>query len=236
MSNADIVFLFDVDNTLLDNDRVHDDLGAHIERVFGAQGRERYWAIYENLRKQLGYADYLGAIQKFRLECNDDPHALDLAAFLLNYPFSERLYPRALETVRNLAKLGTTVVLSDGDAVLQPRKIAMSGIADAVEGRVLIYVHKETMLDDVARRYQAKRYVMIDDKLRVLEAIKQRWRGRVTTVFVRQGHYANDPKSLAQYPPAQITLGGVGELSEHGAGDFKPNESDEAAAAGSNQR
>lgn len=236
MSGADIVFLFDVDNTLLDNDRVQDDLGAHIERVFGAQGRERYWAIYEDLRKQIGYADYLGAIQKFRLECNDDPHALDLAAFLLDYPFSERLYPRALETVRDVAQLGTSVVLSDGDAVLQPRKIAMSGIADAVEGRVLIYVHKETMLDDVEHRYPARHYVMVEDKLRVLDAIEQHWRERVTTVFVRQGHYANDPKILAQYPPAQLMLDGVGELSERGADDFKSNESDEAAAAGSNQR
>ncbi|MEO7149314.1 MAG: HAD family hydrolase [Rhodanobacteraceae bacterium] len=215
-----LVFLFDVDNTLLDNDRVHDGLGAHIERVFGAFGRDRYWAIYEDLRKQLGYADYLGAMQKFRLECDDNPHALELAAFLLDYPFPECLYPRALEAVRDLARLGTTVVLSDGDAVLQPRKIAVSGIADAVEGRQLIYVHKETMLDDVERRYPAKHYVMVEDKLRVLDAIKQHWRERVTTVFVRQGHYADDPKSLAEYPPAQWMLDGVGDLVGRGIGDF----------------
>lgn len=222
MSDAtEIVFLFDVDNTLLDNDRIHDDLGAHIARVFGEQGRDRYWAIYEELRKQLGYADYLGAMQKFRLECNGDPHALDLAAFLLDYPFSECLYPGALEAVRGLSCLGRTVVLSDGDAVLQPRKVAMSGIADAVEGQVLIYVHKETMLDDVERRYPARHYVMIEDKLRVLDAIKQHWSERVTTVFVRQGHYANDRETLDDYPPAQLMLDNAGELIALDADDFK---------------
>ncbi|MGH8164082.1 MAG: HAD family hydrolase [Rhodanobacteraceae bacterium] len=218
---ADLVFLFDLDNTLLDNDRVHDDLGTHIAGVFGEHGRDRYWAIYEELREQLGYADYLGAMQKFRLESKDDPRALELAAFLLDYPFSERLYPGALEAVRDLSRLGRTIVLSDGDAVLQPRKVAMSGIADAVEGQVLIYVHKETMLDDVERRYPARHYVMIEDKLRVLDAIKQHWRARVTTVFVRQGHYANDPETLGDYPPAQLMLEGVGGLIGRDAGDFR---------------
>ncbi|MEO6967500.1 MAG: HAD family hydrolase [Rhodanobacteraceae bacterium] len=217
---ADLVFLFDVDNTLLDNDRVHDDFGAHIARVFGEHGRDRYWAIYEELREQLGYADYLGAIQKFRLERKDDPHALELAAFLLDYPFSECLYPRALEAVRRLSGFGVTAVLSDGDAVLQPRKIAVSGIADAFEGRALIYVHKETMLDHVERRYPARHYVMIEDKLRVLDAIKRHWRERVTTVFVRQGHYANDPESRDDYPPAQLMLENVGELITLDANDF----------------
>lgn len=230
---ADIAFLFDVDDTLLDNDRVHEDMSAHIERMFGASGRDRYWTIYEDLRKQLGYADYLGAIQKFRLESGDDPYALQLAGFLLDYPFPERLYPCALEAVRDLSRLGVTAVLSDGDAVLQPRKIAASGIADAVEGRVLIYVHKETMLDDVERRCPARHYVIIDDKLRVLDAIKQHWRERVTTVFVRQGHYANDPKLLAQYPPAHLDLDGIADLIGRDAAEFKPIESNEAGATGS---
>ncbi|HLI17126.1 MAG TPA: HAD family hydrolase [Rhodanobacteraceae bacterium] len=209
-----IVFLFDVDNTLLDNDRVQDDLDRHIAEVFGAHAAKAYWRIYEDLRDQLGYADYLGAIQKFRLECDDELRAQDLAAFLLEYPFDERLYPGALDAIAYLSEFGRCVVLSDGDVVLQPRKINMSGIAGAVEGRVLIYVHKERMLDDVARRFPADRYVMVEDKLRVLDGMKRRWRDRLTTVFVRQGHYANDPAARKEYPPAQIELGSVGELCQ----------------------
>lgn len=211
-TQSDIVFLFDVDDTLLDNDRINADLDAHIESMFGADGLKLYREGYEALRDRAGYADYLGAIQRFRIDCGDEPKAQDLAAFLLDYPYSERLYPHALEAIAHLSRFGPAVVLSDGDAVLQPRKISMSGIADAVEGRVLIYVHKETMLDDVEQRYPAKHYVMIEDKLRVLDAMKQHWRDRLTTVFVRQGHYANDPESLAQYPPAKIMLEGIGDL------------------------
>ncbi|MGH8233981.1 MAG: HAD family hydrolase [Rhodanobacteraceae bacterium] len=210
--SASIVFLFDVDNTLLDNDRVHDDLGRHIGEVFGTGATRTYWTIYENLREELGYADYLGAIQKFRLECDDELHAQQLAAFLLEYNFAERLYPGALEAIGHLSQFGPCVVLSDGDVVLQPRKINVSGIADAVQGRVLIYVHKERMLNDVARRFPAAHYVMIDDKLRLLDDVKRRWRARVTTVFVRQGHYAEDPAARKRYPPAQIELAAIDEL------------------------
>lgn len=208
-----IVFLFDVDNTLLDNDQVQNDLDKHITNVFGADATETYWKIYEDLRGKLGYADYLGAIQRFRLECDDELRAQDLAAFLLEYDFAARLFPGALDAVSHLARFGACVVLSDGDVVLQPRKINVSGIADAVEGRVLIYVHKERMLDDVARRFPARHYVMVEDKLRVLDGMKRQWRDRLTTVFVRQGHYANDPVALKEYPPAQIAVNGVGELS-----------------------
>ena len=210
---SSIVFLFDVDNTLLDNDRVQDDLGHHIADVFGADAARKYWEIYENLREKLGYADYLGAIQRFRLECDDELRAQDLAAFLLDYDFAARLYPGALDAIAHLAQFGACVVLSDGDVVLQPRKINVSGIADAVQGRVLIYVHKERMLDDVARHFPATRYVMVEDKLRVLDGMKRQWRDRLTTVFVRQGHYAHDPAALKEYPPAQIALDGIGELA-----------------------
>ncbi|HEY9110817.1 MAG TPA: HAD family hydrolase [Rhodanobacteraceae bacterium] len=214
MSEASpIVFLFDVDNTLLDNDQVQNDLDKHITNVFGADAAKTYWKIYEDLRGKLGYADYLGAIQRFRLECDDELRAQDLAAFLLEYDFAARLFPGALDAVSHLARFGACVVLSDGDVVLQPRKINVSGIAGAVEGRVLIYVHKERMLDDVARRFPARHYVMVEDKLRVLDGMKRQWRDRLTTVFVRQGHYANDPVALKEYPPAQIALNGVGELS-----------------------
>lgn len=207
-----MVFLFDVDNTLLDNDRVHDDLDRHIVDVFGAGSAKTYWQIYEDLRDQLGYADYLGAIQRFRLECGDEIRAQDLAAFMLDYDFAARLYPGALDAIAHLSRFGRCVVLSDGDVVLQPRKINVSGIADAVEGRVLIYVHKERMLDDVARRFPAEHYVVIEDKPRVLDGMKRRWREGLTTVFVRQGHYANDPVARSEYPPAQVELAGVREL------------------------
>ncbi|MES2405503.1 MAG: HAD family hydrolase [Pseudomonadota bacterium] len=217
---APVVFLLDVDNTLLDNDQVQADLDAHIAKLFGADAAKTYWNLYETLREKLGYADYLGAIQQFRLACDDEVRAQDLAAWLLNYPFAERLYPGALDAVAHLAQFGECVVLSDGDVVLQPRKIEASGIARAVQDRVLIYVHKERMLDDVARRFPAQRYVMVEDKLRVLDGMKRRWRERLTTVFVRQGHYANDPAARKEYPPAQIELGGIGELCDLDAGAF----------------
>lgn len=217
---SDIVFLFDVDDTLLDNDGINTDLDAHIERVFGTDGRMLYRAIYESVRDEVDYADYLGAIQRFRLRCGDEIRAQDLGAWLLEYPFAERLYPHALDAIAHVSRFGPAVVLSDGDVVLQPRKISASGIADAVAGNVLIYVHKENMLDDVERRFPARHYVMIEDKLRVLDALKQHWRERLTTVFVRQGHYAHDPKLLAKYPPAQISLERIGDLCGCAGEDF----------------
>ena len=217
---ASLVFLLDVDNTLLDNDQVQTDLGAHITKLFGADAAKTYWNLYETLRDKLGYADYLGAIQQFRLECDDEVRAQDLAAYLLNYPFAERLYPGALDAIAHLSQFGACVVLSDGDVVLQPRKIGASGIARAVQDRVLIYVHKERMLDDVAQRFPAQHYVMVEDKLRVLDGMQRRWRERLTTVFVRQGHYANDPAARKEYPPAQIELAGIRELCNMDADAF----------------
>ena len=210
---ADLTILFDVDNTLLDNDRVQADLSDHLEREFGRASRDRYWAIFETLRVELGYADYLGALQRYRLENLDDPQLLRISAFLVDYPFATRLYPRALEAVANCGRSGPTVILSDGDVVFQPRKIQRSGIWDAVEGRVLIYLHKEEMLDAVARRYPSRHYLMVDDKLRILAAIKQVWGQKVTTVFPRQGHYALDPNEIARHAPADVTLESIGELA-----------------------
>lgn len=217
---SDIVFLFDVDNTLFDNDAFSADVDAYLENIFGVDGRKLYRKHYEARRDELGYADYLGAIQQFRVECEDEVRAQDLAAFMLDYPFAQGLYPRALEAITHLSQFGQSVVLSDGDAVLQPRKISMAAIADAVEGRVLIYVHKETMLDDVARRFPARHYVMVEDKLRVLDAMQQHWRGLLTTVFVRQGHYADDPQAARDYPPARLMLENIGALCEIGIDDF----------------
>lgn len=208
-----LVFLFDVDNTLLDNDAIQDDLGEHLQREFGAASCERYWAIFEQLRDELGYADYLGALQRYRLENLDDPQLLLISFFLIDYPFAQRLYPGALAALARCGSAGVTVILSDGDVVFQPRKVQRSGLWDAVGGRVLIYLHKEQMLDAVERRYPAAHYVLIDDKLRILSAIKQVWGARVTTVFARQGHYAFDARANAAYPPADLSLANIGELA-----------------------
>ena len=211
---AKTVFLFDVDNTLLDNDAVQDDLSAHLAREFGTASRDRYWAIFEQLRAELGYADYLGALQRYRLENLDDQQLLKVSGFLVDYPFAARLYPGALAALACCGRLGQTVILSDGDVVFQPRKVQRSGLWDAVAGRVLIYLHKEQMLAAVERRYPATHYVMVDDKLRILSAMKGFWGERLTTVFPRQGHYALDPHELAAYPQADVTLGHIGELIE----------------------
>jgi FMN phosphatase YigB (HAD superfamily) len=211
-SPNEIVFLFDVDNTLLDNDRVQDDLRNHLEREFGAESRDRYWAIFEELRAELGYADYLGALQRYRLEDLCDPRLLLMSSFLVDYPFANRLYPCSLDVLKHVRAWGPAVILSDGDVVFQPRKVQRSGLWEAVEGRVLIYVHKEQMLDDVERLYPARHYAMVDDKLRILTAMKKVWRDRLTAVFPRQGHYALDPKNIAKYPPPDLTIDHIGDL------------------------
>ena len=208
----EVVFLLDVDDTLLDNDRIVADLGDHLAHEFGDENRDRYWKIFEALRVELGYADYLGALQRYRLGAMHDPRLLRMSSFLVDYPFAERLYPGALDVIAHLRRWGPTVILSDGDVVFQPRKVQRSGLWDAVEDRVLIYLHKERMLDDVERRYPARRYIMVDDKLRILAAMKQVWGDRLTTVFPRQGHYALDPANLAAYSPADITVERIGDL------------------------
>jgi FMN phosphatase YigB (HAD superfamily) len=209
------VFLFDVDNTLLDNDAVQADLGAHLEREFGRAKRDRYWAIFEEMRTQLGYADYLGALQRYRLENLDDPQLLLMSSYLVDYPFASQVYPGAFAALAHCRRWGPTVILSDGDVVFQPRKVQRSGIWDAVEGRVLIYLHKEQMLESVERRYPARHYVMVDDKLRILAAMKKSWGSKLTTVFPRQGHYAVDPAEVAKYPPADLTVERIGEVVDH---------------------
>jgi FMN phosphatase YigB (HAD superfamily) len=209
-----IVFLFDVDNTLLDNDRVQAGLSDHLQKAYGPATRDRYWTIFEDLRAELGYADYLGALERYRLEDLHRPELLAMSNWLVDYPFADRLYPGALDAVRHVQRWGKPVILSDGDAVFQPRKVERSGLWRAFEGRVLIYVHKEQELDDVRRFYSADHYVLIDDKLRILSAVKSVWGDAVTTVFPRQGHYALDPAEVAKYLRADIELGGIGELTE----------------------
>jgi len=209
-----VVFLLDVDNTLLDNDRVAGDLRRYLTREVGAERQERYWAIFEELRAELGYADYLGALQRYRVENPREPHLLAVSSFLVNYPFANRLYPESLDVLEHLAQWGPTVILSDGDVVFQPRKIECSGLFEAVERNVLIYIHKEQELEDVERRYPAERYVLVDDKLHILTAVKRSWGERVRTVFVRQGHYARAPE-VARCPRADVTIERIGNLLEY---------------------
>jgi FMN phosphatase YigB (HAD superfamily) len=206
------VFLVDVDNTLLDNDLVQDDIRRHLEREYGAGARDRYWAILENLMAELGYRDYLGALQRYRVEHPLDIDLLAMSSFLVDYPFANRLYPGALDVLGRLGRAGRTVILSDGDVVFQPRKVERSGIAAAVAGRVLIYIHKERSLEDVARRFPARRYVLVDDKPRILAAVKQAWGARVTTVLPRQGQYAHDPAGLAARPAPDFAIDRIGDL------------------------
>jgi FMN phosphatase YigB (HAD superfamily) len=209
-----VVFLLDVDNTLLDNDRIAADLKGYLTGAVGAVLQERYWAIFETLRAELGYADYLGALQRYRVENPRDPHVFMLSSFLLDYPFANRLYPGSLDVIERLSAWGPTVILSDGDVVFQPRKIERSGLFDAVDGRVLIYIHKERELEDIELRYPAGHYVLVDDKIRILTAVKRQWGERLTTVWVRQGHYAHAP-DVAQYPPPDVTIERIGELLDH---------------------
>jgi FMN phosphatase YigB (HAD superfamily) len=211
----DLVFLFDVDNTLLNNDHVERDLRQHLSSELSPQARDRYFEIFEELRQECGYADYLGAIERYRLEALHDPRVLKTSCWLVDYPFAQRLYPEALDVVEHVRRLGLPVILSDGDAVFQPRKVERSGLWGAFKGLVLIYMHKETMLADVEKLYPAPHYVMVDDKLRLLAAIKQFWGNRVTTVFVKQGHYATDAKILASYPPADIQIDRIGDLLDY---------------------
>jgi FMN phosphatase YigB (HAD superfamily) len=207
-----VVFLVDVDNTLLDNDGIQQDLKDHLERAFGLASRERYWRILEDLFADLGYRDYLGALQRYRVEHPHQVELLSMSSFLIDYPFADRLYPAALEVLERLRGLGPTVILSDGDVAFQPRKVERAGLSDAVDGRVLIYIHKEEALDDVERRYPAEHYVLVDDKLRILAAVKQVWGERVTTVFPRQGTFAHDPNVIAAFPPADVTIERIGNL------------------------
>jgi len=224
LSAGDVVFLLDVDNTLLDNDRFGADLGARLEQAFGAAQRDRYWAIFAALREELSYADYLAALEKFRVGLDDDPDLLQMSSFMLEYPFADRLYPRALDAIAHLSTLGLPVVLSDGDVVFQPRKVQRSGIWNAVQGRVLIYVHKERALDAMQRRYPARHYVMVDDKAQLLAAMKRVLGPKLTTVFVHQGHYAAQfaaqPADMAIDPPPDMEIERIADLLDHDLSAF----------------
>jgi len=223
MATNNIVFLFDVDNTLLDNDRVTADLRRHLEQQVGQERQQRYWDFFEQLRSELGYADYLGALQRYRIEYPRDPGLLTVSHFLVNYPFATRLYPDSLDAIEHVKQWGQAVILSDGDVVFQPLKIERSGISGTVDTNVLIYIHKERELDDVEKRFPADHYVLIDDKLRILTEVKKVWGAKVTTVFPRQGHYAHDAKIVSTLPPADISIDRIGDLMNLGSDDFRKN-------------
>jgi FMN phosphatase YigB (HAD superfamily) len=214
MAAQKTIFLFDVDNTLVDNDHVIADLMRHLERDIGHEQQQRYWTLFEELRSQLGYADYLGALQRYRVEQPRDFHILAVSSFLLNYPFANRLFPNSLDVVERCQNFGETVIVTDGDVVFQPFKISRSGLHEAFDGKVLIYIHKEMELDDILERYPADHYIFIDDKVRILSAVKKAWGSRVTTIFPRQGHYAVDEKEVAKYPKPDFTIDRIGALME----------------------
>jgi hypothetical protein len=221
MANSNgLIFLFDVDDTLLDNDRVTEDLKRHLTQQVGPERQQRYWDFFEQLRSELGYADYLGALQRFRLEYPRDMAVLTVSQFLINYPFATRLYPDSLDVVEHVKQWGQVVVLSDGDVVFQPLKVERSGLWETFEGNVLIYIHKEQELDDVESRFPAQHYVLIDDKLRILSAVKKVWGAKVTTVFPRQGHYAKDPQALASYQAADLSVERIGDLLQYDLQSF----------------
>jgi FMN phosphatase YigB (HAD superfamily) len=214
-SNSRTVFFFDVDNTLVDNDRIAQDLQKHLQKKVGQGSNKRYWELFEQLRSELGYADYLGALQRYRIEDPRDPKLLEVSYFMINYPFANRLFPESLDAVEHARRFGLPVILSDGDVVFQPRKIDRSGLYEVFQGNVLIYVHKEKELPDAETKYPAKHYVMVDDKVRLLAAIKEHWGARVTTIFPRQGHYAHDAAEVARYPEPDITIERIGELQNY---------------------
>lgn len=214
------VFLFDVDNTLLDNDRVTEDLRSFLTKEVGEERTAHYWEHFEELRSELGYADYLGALQRYRVQYPYDSHVLAVSTFLVNYHFANRLFPNSLDVIDYCKKFGKVVILTDGDVVFQPRKIERSGLMEAVEKNILIYIHKEQELHDVERRYPAERYVFVDDKIRILSAVKKQWGEKVTTIFPKQGHYALDEKEVAKYPAADISIDRIGDILDLNKGDF----------------
>jgi len=215
MASEQTVFLFDVDNTLIDNDRIQADMASHLELNVGPERNRHYWELFEELRTQLGYADYLGALQRYRVEFPRDFHILTVSDFLISYPFANRLYPNSLDVVERCRQFGGGVIVSDGDVVFQPLKVRRSGLHEAFDGNVLIYIHKEFELDDIAARYPAAHYVFIDDKVRILSAVKRVWGPRVTTVFPRQGHYALDEKEVAKYPAPDVAIDRIGALLDY---------------------
>ncbi len=215
MGSEHVVFLFDVDNTLIDNDRIVADMMRHLERDIGREHAQLYWQYFEQLRTELGYADYLGALQRYRINHPRDFKIIAVSYFLMNYYFANRLFPCSLDVIEKYKQEGETAILSDGDMIFQPLKIERSGLREAVDEKVMIYIHKEQELDDVKLRYPAGHYVLIDDKVRILDAVKKALGARVTTIFPRQGHYAADAQEVAKYRTPDVTVDRIEQLRDY---------------------
>ncbi len=217
-----LVFLIDVDNTLIDNDAVKKDLDEHITVELGPALAARFWEIYEQARKERETVDIPLALSRLRTQTSladmDEQTYLHVHSIFDNYPFFERLYPGTLETLHYLRTLGLTVIVSDGDRFFQAEKIFASNLAEAVEGRVLIYIHKQQHLDEIVRQYPADHYVMIDDKPEILADTKELWGKRVTTAFVQQGKYAAEQKPPNFAP--DISVLHIADLRNYSATQF----------------
>ena len=215
-----LVFLIDLDNTILDNDGVKQDIEAKMLEILGERLAERFWHYYEAVRKDLDYIDFFETMMRLRDENPTDAAVVDEATgTLMDWDFCPRLYPRAIETVLHLKSLGLPLVLSDGDPVFQPMKIHQCGVTQAVDGRVLIFVHKERFLPAVQARFRAERYVLIDDKPGILMRSKAALGDRLTTVHVLQGKYATDPKLAVDYTP-DIVVPNFSDLLTYDADAF----------------
>jgi len=216
-----LVFWLDVDNTLVANDDVKDDLDMHLQVEVGPQLAERFWALYEEVRKEESLVDIPLALDRFREQTSiaemDDLTYQHVRSIFNNYPFPKALYPYALETVQHLNTLGTTVIVSDGDPIFQSEKILSSNLAEAVEGRVLLYIHKQEHIQETMKAYPGDHYVAVDDKPDILLDTKNLLGDRVTIVFVRQGKYA---KQLPEHFSADITVDHIGDLRTYSAGQF----------------
>jgi FMN phosphatase YigB (HAD superfamily) len=219
---ATLVFLIDVDNTLLDNDKVKKDFDAHLQAELGPELTQRFWELYEQVRQEKSVIDIPESLRRLRQETplsKMDEQTYDhVVSIFENYPFFQALYPHALETLAYLSTLGTTVIVSDGDCFFQAEKIYHSNLADAVEGRVLIYTHKQEHLDEIMQCYPADHYAMIDDKPQILADAKALLGSKLTTVFVKQGKYATD-KLPENFTP-DIEVSHIGDLRKYTAAQF----------------
>jgi FMN phosphatase YigB (HAD superfamily) len=211
-----LVFLLDVDNTLINNDQVKEDFNAHLEVELGPKLTERFWDIYEQARKERGVVDIPLSLQRLReatpLSELDEQTFHHVQSIFDNYPFFNALYPHTLETLQHLRTMGLTVIVSDGDQLFQPEKIFRSDLAETVEGRVLIYTHKQQHLEEILQKYPADHYVMIDDKPDILVDSKAIMGKRLTTVFVKQGHYA---KQVPDNFTPDISVLHIGDLRNY---------------------
>lgn len=208
---APVAFLFDVDNTLLDNDRVRAELAETIERIVGPERGEAFWESYEQVRRDRDYVDYPNTIARFGRAFPDEVGYPDVADAILGYPYRAAVFPGAHDVLRQAQRVGPVAILTDGDPVYQPAKVARAGLTEAIDGPVLVFDHKEQHLAEVERRVPAERYVMVDDKPRILAAMSDRLGERMSTLHVCQGRYAHAAEH-DEFPDADRTVDAIAEL------------------------